>query len=118
MAEQHPLLRLILAHWGGGLPFFENNERLKKRLRNVYYDTSASPLLYAPTVFRQVIEAVGIDKIIFGSDYPLKLFPQYQKDVDMQTYVDYFLNELDLTAAERHAILSDNFVRMLRAPNS
>ena len=55
MAEQHPSLKLILAHWGGGLPFFENNQRLKKRLSNVYYDTSASPLLYASSVFRQVI---------------------------------------------------------------
>lgn len=113
MAEQHPMLTLILAHWGGGLPFFENNQRLKKRLSKVYYDTSASPLLYAPTVFRQVIDAVGIDKIIFGSDYPLKLFPKQQKDVDMQTYVDYLMNELDLTATERQAIFAENFAKIL-----
>lgn len=113
MAEQHPLLKLILAHWGGGLPFFENNQRLKKRLRNVYYDTSASPLLYAPAVFRQVIDAVGIDKIIFGSDYPLKLFPKHQKEADMQPYIDYVLHELDLTHAEQPAIFMDNFVKIL-----
>lgn len=113
MAEQHPMLTLILAHWGGGLPFFENNLRLKKRLSKVYYDTSASPLLYAPTVFRQVIDAVGIDKIIFGSDYPLKLFPKQQKDVDMQTYVHYLMNELDLTATERQAIFAENFAKIL-----
>ena len=113
MAEQHPLLKLILAHWGGGLPFFENNQRLKKRLRNVYYDTSASPLLYASSVFRQVIDAVGIDKIIFGSDYPLKLFPRDQKDADMQPYVNYVLHELDLTSIEQQAILVDNFVKIL-----
>lgn len=113
MAEQHPLLTLILAHWGGGLPFFENNQRLKKRLNKVYYDTSASPLLYAPTVFRQVIDAVGIDKIIFGSDYPLKLFPKQQKDAEMQTYVDYLMSELDLTATEQQAIFAENFTKIL-----
>ena len=113
MAEQHPMLTLILAHWGGGLPFFENNQRLKKRLSKVYYDTSASPLLYAPTVFRQVIDAVGIDKIIFGSDYPLKLFPKQQKGVDMKTYIDYLINELDMTVTERQAIFAENFAKIL-----
>ena len=113
MAEQHPSLKLILAHWGGGLPFFENNQRLKKRLRNVYYDTSASPLLYASSVFRQVIDAVGIDKIIFGSDYPLKLFPRHQKDADMQPYINYVLHELDLTSTEQQAIFAENFTKIL-----
>ena len=115
MAEQHPLLKLILAHWGGGLAFFENNPRLKKLLRNVYYDTSASPLLYAPSVFRQVINAVGADKIIFGSDYPLKLFPQHQKDAEMLPYVNYLLNVLDLTRTEIQAISAKNLINVLPA---
>ena len=56
---------------------------------------------------------MGIDKIIFGSDYPLKLFPKQQKNADMQTYVDYLMNELDLTATERQAIFAENFVKIL-----
>jgi predicted TIM-barrel fold metal-dependent hydrolase len=59
-----------------------------------------------------VIDAVGIDKIIFGSDYPLKLFPRHQKEAGMQPYINYVFHELDLTYAEQQAILVDNFVKI------
>ena len=64
-------LKVVCAHWGGGLPFYALMPEVKKALNNVYFDTSASPFLYSPEVYKQVIQLIGDDKILFGSDYPL-----------------------------------------------
>ncbi len=71
LAERWPELTLIAAHWGGGLPFYELMPEVAAAARNVYYDTAASPLLYRVDVFRIVVELVGPERILFGTDYPL-----------------------------------------------
>jgi predicted TIM-barrel fold metal-dependent hydrolase len=40
-------------------------------LANVYFDTAASPFLYQPRIFKLAPEAVGRQRVLFGSDYPL-----------------------------------------------
>ena len=40
-------------------------------LRNVYFDSAASPFLYRPGVYRAVADVVGAERILFASDYPL-----------------------------------------------
>jgi len=67
----YPDLTIILAHWGGGLPFYALMPEVKKALDRVFFDTAASPLLYHPQIYEQAIQLVGGDKILFGSDYPL-----------------------------------------------
>ncbi len=63
---------LILAHWGGGLGFFELLKReASETLRDVYYDTAASPFLYKPSIYAFMTAIAGAEKILFGSDYPL-----------------------------------------------
>ena len=63
---------LVLAHWGGGLCFYELLEKeTREVLANVYYDTAASPYLYRPAVYRHATNILGAGKIFFGSDYPL-----------------------------------------------
>lgn len=65
-------LPLILAHWGGGLGFYHLlKKEAPETLRNVYYDTAASPFLYEPAVYAHMAAIVGKEKILFGSDYPL-----------------------------------------------
>jgi predicted TIM-barrel fold metal-dependent hydrolase len=66
-----PELKLVCAHWGGGLPFYALMPEVAKSLTNVYFDTAATPFLYQPRIFKHVAEIVGSDKILFGSDYPL-----------------------------------------------
>jgi predicted TIM-barrel fold metal-dependent hydrolase len=66
-----PELTIVCAHWGGGLPFYALMPEVKKAMANVFFDTAASPLLYTPEIYNQVIQLVGADKILFGSDYPL-----------------------------------------------
>jgi len=61
---------LVLAHWGGGLPFYELMPEVWRTLANVYYDTAASLYLYDDAVFRLAAGLAG-SKVLFGSDYPL-----------------------------------------------
>ena len=68
LATDHPQVKFILAHWGGGLAFDSGNSALP----NVYFDTAASPLLYGAEVWAKA----PAGRVLFGSDYPLVLYPQ------------------------------------------
>lgn len=69
--ESNPELKMLLSHWGGGLPFYALMPEVKKALTNVWFDSAASPFLYQPEIFERVSELVGVNKILFGSDWPL-----------------------------------------------
>ncbi len=74
IAARYPELRLILAHWGGGLLWYETMPAVRAVLKNVYYDTAASPLLFPDTeTMVQMALLTAPHKIIFGSDFPLRL---------------------------------------------
>jgi hypothetical protein len=66
-----PELRVICAHWGGGLPFYALMPEVASALANTFFDTAATPFLYQPQIFKHIAEIAGADKILFGSDYPL-----------------------------------------------
>ncbi len=64
--------KIVLAHWGGGLFFYSLMKRdVKEALTNVFFDTAASPFLYDSEIYRFAVKLLGVDKILFGSDYPL-----------------------------------------------
>jgi len=67
-----PENRLVLAHWGGGLFFYILlKKEVKNVLKNVYFDTAASPFLYDASVYSIARSIMGSEKILFGSDFPL-----------------------------------------------
>ena len=66
-----PNLKLVCAHWGGGLPFYALMPEVAEALANVFFDTAATVFLYKPEIFEQVSRIIGSDKILFGTDYPL-----------------------------------------------
>ncbi len=68
LARDFPATTFILAHWGGGLAWSEE----ACALPNVWFDTAASPLLYGPEVWTKAKSG----RVIFGSDYPLILYPR------------------------------------------
>src|SRR4030042_1957535 len=98
-----PHLKLVCAHWGGGLPFYALMPEVDKALSNVYFDTAATPFLYKPQIFKQVADITSSDKILFGSDYPL-LSPR--RVIDQ-------LESVELSQEDRAAILGGNAQKLL-----
>ena len=79
----YPANRIILAHWGGGIFFYSlMKKEVKDVLKNVWFDTAASPFLYTPEIYRLAGEIIGFDRILFGTDYPLINPGRYFKEIE------------------------------------
>ena len=103
-AEAHGDLRIIGAHLGGGLPFYAHMPEVRALCRaNLWFDTAAAPLLYDAAAYRSVIDLVGADRLIFGSDHPLLGAPRYLTQFDA----------LPLSDAERTAVLGGSAAALL-----
>ena len=71
-ATAQPAVRVVGAHWGGGLPFFASMPEVRGAFdAGVYVDTAASSLLYDGGVYERVTGLIGAKRVLFGSDYPL-----------------------------------------------
>lgn len=79
--EAHPSLKIILAHLGGGICFYELMPEVRKAFSLVCYDLAASPFLYSDDVYRFAATFLP-DKVLFGSDYPLLPFSRYKPRLD------------------------------------
>ena len=114
LARRFPEATFILAHWGGGLPFFyECKPALGGWMRNVYFDTSASSLNFGTNVFRRVVDLVGADRVLFGTDYPLLCYPRESRTPDfVRALAD--ATGAGLTDAELAQILGGNLRRLLK----
>ena len=99
----YPDLKIVCAHWGGGLPFYALMPEVKNAMGNVYFDTAASPFLYSPQIYNQVIDLVGPDKILFGTDYPLLKPARLLREIE----------SLSLPDETRKMILEDNARKLL-----
>jgi uncharacterized protein len=96
-------LKLVCAHWGGGLPFYSLMPEVKPFFKNLFFDSAASPYLYDPEIYSQVIQMVGAEKILFGSDYPL-LSPKRLLDE---------IYELTISENIKKMILAENALKLL-----
>ena len=72
-------------------------------LEQVWFDTSASHLLYDDAVYRRVIDLVGVEKILWGSDFPLTT---QAKALDRT-------RAAEMSDGERAAILGGNAAALL-----
>lgn len=100
--ETVPILKWVLAHWGGGLPFYELMPEVKLACTNVSYDSAATSFLYDPAVFRRVIDLVGVEKVVFGSDWPVLAQGRLIKRI----------REAGLSDDELYAVLGGNALRI------
>jgi predicted TIM-barrel fold metal-dependent hydrolase len=83
LIERFPENKIVLAHWGGGIFFFNLlKKEVKETFQNVYFDTAASPFLYDPKIYRLAKKIIGAEKILFGSDFPLLKPERYFKELD------------------------------------
>ncbi len=103
LALAYPGLPLILAHWGGGLFFYELMPEVAKAMCHVYYDTAASPFLYSKKVYSIASEIVGAERIFFGSDFPLLSPRRYFQELEAS----------GLSREHREKILGLNVARLL-----
>ncbi len=67
----YPDQPVILAHWGGGLPFYELMTEVRELTSKVVYDCAATTYLYDFQIFDTVIQIVGASRVLFGSDFPV-----------------------------------------------
>ena len=97
-----PAVRVIAAHWGGGLPFYHLMPEIATITANCWYDTAASPFLYTPAVFATVAVSAGADRILWASDYPLLSHARMLR----------YLEAAALDDVTRAAILGGNAARL------
>jgi predicted TIM-barrel fold metal-dependent hydrolase len=98
-----PNLKLVCAHWGGGLPFYALMTEVAQALVNVFFDTAATVFLYKPDIFEQMSHIIGSDKILFGTDYPL----MHQNRVISQ------IQSSELSEEDKSKILGANAQKLL-----
>jgi predicted TIM-barrel fold metal-dependent hydrolase len=117
--DRHPALKLLAAHGGGFLPTYIGRsdhawaERADARdgcahppsayLRRIWYDS----LVYTPQALRHLVEVVGADKVMLGTDYPF--------DMGVTDPVERAA-AAGLPAADLTAILSGNATALFALP--
>jgi predicted TIM-barrel fold metal-dependent hydrolase len=115
--DRVPETKIVLGHLGEAIPFlldridnrlnFLPNDRIKNQKRpseyfkdNIKVTTSGN---MSPAAFQCTKDVIGIENIIFGSDYPYE-------NIDAMT--DYVKN-LDLTEKEKESLFFKNAERLL-----
>jgi len=114
--ERHPDLRVVIAHGGGNLCFgiarMDNGWKIKPKqqaipkppsayLRSMYYDT----ITWGEAQLRFLIDQVGADRVVIGSDYPTAMGPDSPRD---------WVGEMgSITDDERELIYHGNLERWL-----
>ncbi len=95
LAKRFPYNKIVLAHWGGGILFYNFlKKEAKDVLKNIWYDTAASPFLYDSAIYKGAVEMGVIDKVLFGTDYPLLKPSRYYKDLENANISDEEKNKI------------------------
>ena len=97
-----PKLRVIAAHMGGYLFWDEAYELLAGR--DLYLDTSSTLPYIDPEMLRKLFTKHGTEKILFGSDYPLRSPAQ---DFEVLDRMDW------LTGADKERVFGRNCAELL-----
>jgi aminocarboxymuconate-semialdehyde decarboxylase len=115
--ERYPTLKICLSHGGGVLPYIigrlDHGYEARMRgsppilrppsiyFKQFYFDT----LTHSVEALQYLVELVGADHVLLGSDYPFDMGSERPVEV---------VDRMSLTATERTAILGGNAARLLR----
>lgn len=73
-------VKLILAHFGGGLPLLAAlKKEVKEYLKNVRFDTAAMPFLYNSAALPMALQVLEPRYFLLGTDFPLLKPSRYRK---------------------------------------
>lgn len=99
-AKKYKSTNFIFAHWLGS-EIFENPQNARELLqnKNVFFDSSASPLIADDSAW-QIATTLFPDFAIYGSDYPLRLYPRKFRVEEMKTIVDVAKENISTNVAE------------------
>ena len=100
--QHYPETTIILAHWGGGILFYELMSKVREACARVYYDTAASLFLYDDRIF-SLAATLAEDRILWGTDYPLIGHERFLRRVE----------SAGLSPAAMKKILGGNAARLL-----
>ncbi|MGQ9641344.1 MAG: amidohydrolase family protein [Candidatus Bathycorpusculaceae bacterium] len=109
---------VILAHAGSYSAYkpgiwFEEALELGKQFDNVYFDTAAvSSFIFLEKNLKRIKEAIGLDRLLFGSDYPVVW------GSDMKYEADFIKACRHLTEEEKEKILGLNAEKILNITGS
>jgi uncharacterized protein len=103
-AQRHPDLTLICAHLGGGLPLYSHIPEVRSACQRLHFDTAAQPFVYDASVYSALVDGVGAERILLGSDHPLLDVPRYLRALD----------DAGIDSAARDLICGGNAARLLR----
>jgi aminocarboxymuconate-semialdehyde decarboxylase len=115
--DAHPNLKIVLGHGGGytcyGIGRMDHGWQVRSEarehigkppgeyLRKFYYDC----IVYTEPALRFLIDSVGADRVVFGTDWPY--------DMALDWPVAWIMGMKSLTQDEKEAILSKNLERLL-----
>jgi aminocarboxymuconate-semialdehyde decarboxylase len=115
--DRFPRLTFVLPHAGGALPFVSGRlqhgqsvrpetkgaaqKPFMEYLRRFYYDT----ITHDPRLLRDLIDLVGVDRVMLGSDYCFDMGYERPRDI---------IETLKLRPADRDAIFAGNAARIMR----
>jgi len=75
-----PRVKLILAHFGGGLPFMAAlKKEIKEALEMVRFDLAAMPFLFDPAAIPMALHVLGAKYFFLGTDFPLLKPARYRR---------------------------------------
>jgi predicted TIM-barrel fold metal-dependent hydrolase len=115
-AQRHPNTNFIMAHMAGifqnaNYPYFPNLQGCENvvamKLDNVYIDTAHYLMYVYPGVMEKMVDIVGAEHIVFGTDAPL------QGPMQMRFAIEV-IQALDIPQADKDKIFYANAQKILR----
>jgi predicted TIM-barrel fold metal-dependent hydrolase len=104
---------IVLAHTGSYSAYepgiwFDEAFELGKSFDNVYFDSAAvSSFIYSEKILGRIREEVGLDRLLYGSDYPVVLGSNMEYEVNVIKRCEY------LSEDEKKNILGLNAAKIL-----
>ncbi len=105
--QRFPKLKLVLAHFAGSTHYYKDALEIMETFPHVYTDCSMVLNKLTPKDATSFIKKIGVDRVMFGTDYPGHDVPH---EIEL-------VKALGLSEEEKEMVLSKNAVRLFGLDN-